>query len=314
VRDPDAIARFRSLANPPARTEVWICAEPHRHVQAIGRDAKRRLQYRYHPAWRAARDGEKYEKLIGFCRALPALRRRVMRDLASDGVTLEIATAAVVALIERGYLRVGNAEYARQNGSYGATTLERRHLRLHGDQLELHYRGKSGIDQRITLADDTLAEVLRRLRRLPGDRLFQYERDGRVHAVSANDVNRYVRATMGEAYSAKDFRTWAATAGCALRLAARARPETEAACTRAIREVIAEVAQRLGHTPTICRNSYVHPAVPAAFRRGSIAAHFPNAARMARAFDAGVGRAAAERGLIALLAHHGHEVGLRVAA
>ncbi len=301
MRDRDAIARFRALAIPPAWTQVWICADPDGHVQAIGRDAKGRLQYRYHPAWRAARDRDKYGRLIGFCRALPALRRRVTHDLAQPGVTLDTATAAVIALIERGYLRVGNDEYARLNHSYGATTLELRHLRLHGDHVELRYRGKSGIDRHVSIRDGTLAEVLRRLRALPGARLFQHERDGKIRAVTASDVNRYVHATMGEDFSAKDFRTWAATTSAALRLAACPRPDTERACAQAIRSVIAEVAERLGHTPTVCRTSYIHPAVPAAFRAGTLAVCFPHAARLARAFDAGVGRAACDKGLIALL-------------
>ncbi len=302
VRDPDAIARFRSLAIPPAWAEVWICADPRGHIQAIGRDAKHRLQYRYHPEWRVVRDDEKYSKLVEFCRALPALRRRVARDLAGDGLGLDTVVAAVIALIERGYLRVGNDEYARANGSYGATTLERRHLRLHGDQLELRFVGKSGIERELTIDDGHLAEVLRRIRHLPGTRLFQYQREtGRILGVTANDVNRYLRDVMGPQFSAKDFRTWAATLSCAMRLAAAPPAESEAATKRAISGVIKDVAERLGHTATVCRASYIHPVVLSSYRSGTLAPQFPNAARMVRAFDAGVGRAAAERALIKLL-------------
>lgn len=301
VRDAATIARLRALAIPPAWTEVWICADPRGHVQAIGRDAKGRLQYRYHPAWRAARDVEKYAKLVPFCRGLPALRRRVARDLAADGCARDTVAAAVVALLERGYLRVGNDEYARANGSYGATTLEGRHLRLHGDQLELHYVGKSGIERHLTIEDGTLAEVLRRIRRLPGPRLFQYQRDDRVFGITSVDVNRYLRAVIGDEFSAKDFRTWAATIGCALRLATLAPPDSPTAVARAITKTIKEVAAHLGHTATVCRSSYIHPGILDSFSDGTLAAHFPDAARKLRAFDAGVGRAAAERCLIALL-------------
>jgi DNA topoisomerase-1 len=301
VRDRATIARFRALAIPPAWTDVWICADPDGHVQATGRDARGRLQYRYHPTWRARRDRAKYDKLVELCRALPALRRRVARDLSRDGVELDTVAAAVVALIERGYLRIGNVEYARDNGSYGATTLENRHLRLHGDLLELRYRGKSGVERHIVIDDGTLADVLRRVRKLPGTRLFQYERDGRVRAITSADVNRYLRAVIGEQFSAKDFRTWAATISCALRLAVCETPASDAASKRAIKAVIGEVAEQLGHTPAVCRASYLHPKVLGAFRDGTLVSYFPGAARTLRAFDAGVGRAAAEHALIALL-------------
>jgi DNA topoisomerase-1 len=276
VARPETLARIRRIVIPPAWEQVWIAADPVGHIQAAGRDARGRMQYRYHPQWREARDGVKYAKLADFCTALPALRRRLQKDLSCACICRASVAATVIALLERGHLRVGNDEYTRENGTYGATTLENRHLRLRGARIELGYRGKSGIQRRVSIEDRVLARVIAKVKALPGKRLFQYVGDdGRPHPITSSDVNAYLRDAIGEQFSAKDFRTWAASVWCALRLAAIEVPGAKAAQKRALREVICEVAARLGHTPTVCRKSYVHPRVVEAWTDGELASAFP---------------------------------------
>jgi DNA topoisomerase-1 len=233
------------------------------------------LQYRYHARWRAARDADKYGRLLRFCRALPRLRRRVTRDLHCACTCRASVAAAVVALLERGHLRIGNDEYARANHTYGATTLETRHVRVRGGHLELSYRGKSGKQQMIEVDDSELGRAIARVRSLPGRRLFQYLDGDARHALTSNDVNRYLHETIGDGFSAKDFRTWAATISCALGLASLEPPASERAAKRAIAEVIRGVADELGHTPAVCRSAYVHPRVLDAFRAGRLPRAFP---------------------------------------
>ena len=277
------MARIRSLAIPPAWRDVWICADPEGHLQAVGRDARGRKQYRYHPRWRGVRDAAKYTRLAAFCRALPRLRRRVARDLDCDCLCKEKVVALVVSLLERTQLRVGNDEYARANDSYGATTLRDRHARVRGSAVELRFRGKGGKPYRVSLRDQRMASLVRRCRDLPGQRLFQYVgADGRPTPVSSTDVNLYVREASGGPFTAKDFRTWAATMVCATMLAGQRRADSEAARRREVRRTIERVAEQLGNTPTVCRKSYIHPAVIDGYVAGGLPEPLVRAARALR--------------------------------
>ena len=259
VRDAAALGRIRALAIPPAWRDVWISADPASHLQATGRDARGRKQYRYHPAWRAVRDEVKYHRFVAFCEALPKLRRVVERDLACTCLCKRKVVATVVALMERAQLRVGNEEYARTNGSYGATTLRDRHAKIKGDRLELEFRSKGGIVRHVKLADRRLARIVRRCRDLPGQKLFQYVDGDAVRPISSTDVNEYLREATGGPFTAKDYRTWAATLGAALLLCLLEHPGNARACKSCINRVLERVADQLGHTPAICRASYVHP-------------------------------------------------------
>lgn len=261
VRDAATLARIRALAIPPAWTDVWISADPRGHIQATGRDARGRKQYRYHARWREVRDAAKYHRLVAFCAALPKLRAIVERDLRCSCLCRTKVIATVVALMERAQLRVGNEEYARDNGSYGATTLRDRHARFQGDTLVLAYRGKGGIDRRVQITDRRLARIVRTCRDLPGQRLFQYVDGDDVRPISSSDVNDYLRDATGGPFSAKDYRTWAATLGAALLLCAQEAPASQRQCKRCITQVVTAIANQLGHTPAICRKSYIHPQV-----------------------------------------------------
>ena len=271
VRDAATLSRIRALAIPPAWTNVWISPDADAHIQATGRDAKGRKQYRYHPKWREVRDEAKYHRLVDFCRVLPALRETVERDLACPCLCKRKVVATVVALMERAQLRVGNDEYTKQNGSYGATTLRDHHARIKGDTLELSYRAKGGIDRRIKLTDRRLTKIVRRCRDLPGQRLFQYVDGDAIRPITSTDVNDYLRENTGGPFTAKDYRTWAATLGTAMLLCALEYPEDARSCKRCIKDVLAAVAGRLGHTPTVCRKSYVHPRVIDDFTSGRLA-------------------------------------------
>ncbi|HEY0191985.1 MAG TPA: hypothetical protein VGC42_12785 [Kofleriaceae bacterium] len=261
VREAATLERIRALAIPPAWTEVWIAADANGHIQATGRDAKGRKQYRYHDKWRDVRDAAKYHRLVAFCDALPKLRAMVERDLACSCLCKTKVVATVVALMERAQLRVGNEEYARQNGSYGATTLRSRHVRIHGNTLELSYRGKSGVARKVKINDRKLTRIVRSCRELPGQRLFQYVDGDAVHPISSNDVNDYLHQATGGPFTAKDYRTWAATLAAAWLLCAQEAPGTQRDCKRCVKQVIDAVAQQLGHTPAICRASYIHPRI-----------------------------------------------------
>jgi DNA topoisomerase-1 len=275
VTDAKTLARIRALAIPPAWEDVVICPDERGHLQATGRDARGRKQYRYHPAFRAKRDGAKYGKVVAFGEALPRVRARVEADLARRGLPRDKVLAAVVKLLDRTHLRVGNAEYAKANGSFGLSTLLDRHATFTGAKLRLKFRGKSGVKHERVISDRTLARVVRACRDLPGQDLFQYRcRDGggrgRSKPIGSADVNDYVRRAAGAEFTAKDFRTWAGTVEAAARLAALERPATKTAIERTVCAVIKEVAGMLGNTPAVCRKSYVHPAVPEAFARGAL--------------------------------------------
>jgi DNA topoisomerase-1 len=275
IRDPRTRERITSLAIPPAWTDVWICPSPRGHLQATGRDAKGRKQYRYHPRWREVRDETKFDRMIAFGEALPLLRRRVADDLARPGLPREKVLATIVRLLETTLIRVGNQEYARQNHSFGLTTMRNGHVQVNGSTIAFAFRGKSGKKHRIDLRDPHLARIVKRCRDLPGYELFQYvDERGQRHPVGSADVNDYLRAITGQDFTAKDFRTWFGTV-----LAARALEEvgafdSEAQAKANMVQAVAAVAERLGNTPAICRKCYVHPAVLDAYlERATIAAN-----------------------------------------
>jgi DNA topoisomerase I len=271
VRDPEALKRIRSLVLPPAWQEVWICTRADGHLQATGRDARGRKQYRYHPRWRAVRDETKYERVLAFARALPGLRARVEADLSRAGLPRAKVLAAVVRLLEVTLIRVGNEEYARSNHSYGLTTLRDHHAAFRGAKVSFHFRGKSGVRHSVTVTDRRLAGLVRRCQELPGQELFQYvAEDGSHHPVGSGDVNDYLREATGRPFTAKDFRTWAGTVLAARALQAFAEFDSKAQAKRNIVQAITEVARRLGNTRTVCQKCYVHPAVLDAYLDGSL--------------------------------------------
>lgn len=271
VRDPETLRRIRALVIPPAWTDVWICPSPRGHLQATGRDAKGRKQYRYHPSWRAVRDETKYHRMIAFAQALPALRGRVEKDLARPGLPREKVLATVVRLLESTLIRVGNEEYARQNHSFGLTTLRDKHVEIDGHRLRFSFRGKSGVRHDIDLHDRRLARIVRRCRDLPGYELFQYlDDDGRPRTVCSDDVNDYLREIGGQDFTAKDFRTWAGTvlASCALQEFESF--DSQAQAKKNVTRAIEQVAMRLGNTRAVCRKCYVHPAVIDSYLDGTL--------------------------------------------
>jgi DNA topoisomerase I len=271
IRDEATLDRIRSLAIPPAWTEVWICASPRGHLQATGRDAKGRKQFRYHPRWTALRDADKYSRLVAFCGVLPKIRRRVARDLRKPGLGHEKVVATIVKLMETTLIRVGNEEYAKQNRSYGLTTLRDKHAKVRGSTVRLMFRGKSGKEVEAEVTDRRIARVVRQCQELPGQELFAYiDDDGERRTVSSQDVNDYLRETTGEDITAKDFRTWAGTVLAAAALRAMEGFESETEAKRNVIAAIDHVARRLGNTRAVCRRSYVHPAVLDSYVAGSL--------------------------------------------
>nr|MBA3852484.1 DNA topoisomerase IB [Chloroflexota bacterium] len=273
LRDAKALARIRALAIPPAWTDVWISPVVAGHLQATGRDARGRKQYRYHPRWRHVRDEAKYDRTIAFAEALPAIRRRVAADMGLRGLPRNKVLATVVRLLEISFIRVGNAEYARDNSSFGLTTMRDRHATFDGSEVSFRFRGKSGRDHRVSIRDRRLATIVRRCKELPGQELFQYiDEDGAVQDVTSTDVNEYLRQVTGETFTAKDFRTWAGTVLAAQAL--RALEETSTDTDRELRSnvvrAVEQVAQSLGNTPTVCRQCYVHPAIIEAYLDGAM--------------------------------------------
>lgn len=258
LRDPRTLARIRALAIPPAYTDVWICRSAYGHLQATARDARGRKQYRYHAAWRDARDSTKFARTIAFASALPALRRRIARDLRERGVRREKVLATVLRLLDRTQIRVGNEEYARANDSYGLSTLRNRHVQVSGDEVHIVFRGKSGRRHDVTLSDARVASVVRRCRDLPGQHLFQYVEDGRVRRITSTDVNAYLREIMHGEFTAKDFRTWSATVIVARELLAESDAHGGGVV---LKNLIEAAAAALGNTPAVCQRAYVHPAI-----------------------------------------------------
>lgn len=271
LRDADTLARIRSLVIPPAWNEVWICPQPLGHLQATGRDARGRKQYRYHQRWRAVRDEVKYERMLNFGKALPGIRARVDAALKLPGLPREKVLATIVYLLQVTMMRIGNEEYARENKSFGLTTLRGRHVRIDGSAVEFRFRGKSGVYHAVTVEDRRLARIIQRSRELPGQELFHYlDDDGQPHTVDSADVNDYLRAISGEDYTAKDFRTWSGTVLAALALQEFEKFDSETQAKKNIVRAIESVAEKLGNTPSICRKCYVHPAVIEAYLDGEM--------------------------------------------
>lgn len=267
LRDADEIDRIRRLAIPPAYQDVWICPLPNGHLQATGMDARGRKQYRYHAEWRTLKDESKFERLEAFGRALPAVRRRVARDLATGARTplkREVVLATLVRLLDTTFLRVGNEEYASSNGSYGLTTLRNKHVDIRGVSLKLRFRGKSGVMHEAKVDDARVAKVVRSCQQLPGQDLFQYlDEDGEARNVSSTDVNDYLRESAGDNFTAKDFRTWHGTVQALelTRLACSAAGPGDGSARFNAKEILVAVARQLGNTPAVCKKAYVHPAV-----------------------------------------------------
>ena len=278
VRDAATLARIRKLAIPPAYTDVWICADPRGHLQATGRDARGRKQYRYHADWRQVRDAQKYDRLGAFAERLPALRAQVCSDLALPGLPRRKVVAALVRLLQVSLIRIGNEEYSRSNGSYGLTTLRNRHVRVRGRRLRFDFLGKSARFHSIELNDPRLARVVRQCQELPGQRLFQFRAaDGAVQNIDSDDVNAYIRDCAGPEFSAKDFRTWAGTLLAARELCAAAAASSAAGRKRRVAAAVAAVAAQLRNTAAVCRSCYIHPAVLEAYEAGTLS--LPRAAK-----------------------------------
>lgn len=271
VDDEATLKRIKSLAIPPAWTDVWICPQANGHLQATGRDARGRKQYRYHPKWREVRDEVKYERMINFGKALPKIRKEVDRALALPGLPREKVLATIVYLLEATMMRIGNDEYARENKSYGLTTLRNRHVKIDGSEVEFRFRGKSGVYHDVKVHDRRLARIIQRTRDLPGQDLFQYlDEDGERHTVGSSDVNDYLRTITGEDYTAKDFRTWSGTVLAAMALQEFEAVDSDAQAKKNVVRAIESVAERLGNTPSVCRKCYVHPAVLDAYLDGTM--------------------------------------------
>src|SRR5690606_27142403 len=269
VRDEKTLARIRSLAVPPAWTDVWISPLPDAHLQATGRDARGRKQYRYHPAWREVRDRQKYEHTLAFGEALPAIRERVEEDLSRRGLPREKVLATVVKLLETSLIRVGNEEYARDNGSVGLSTMRDKHARINGSEMRFEFVGKSGKRHRVTIRNRRLARIVKQCQEIRGYELFQYiDEDGERRKVDSSDVNAYLREISGQDFTAKDFRTWAGTvlASMALREFETFDSPTEA--KRNLTRAVESVASKLGNTPAVCRTCYIHPAVVESYLEG----------------------------------------------
>ena len=269
VKDPETLDRARRLAVPPAYKDVWICADPNGHLQATGIDARGRKQYRYHPRWQAVQDEAKFHRLRRFGEVLPSLRRRVAHDLGLPGLPPEKVTAAVVRLLEQTLIRVGNLEYARDNDSYGLTTLREDHVDVNGPDIHFSFRGKSGKEWEVDVRDPRAAEVVAQCQDLPGQELFQWlDEDGAPHAVGSSDVNAYLRAHGDEDFTAKDFRTWAGTALAFRHLQGLEPPATKRETKARLKEALQAVAAELGNTIAVCRRSYVHPSIIDCFETG----------------------------------------------
>ena len=265
IRDEERLLRINRLAIPPAWTDVWICPSSAGHMQATGRDARRRKQYRYHDGWRELRDENKFDRLAEFARALPKIRRRVAQDIRLPGLPRQKVLATVVRLLERTFIRIGNEEYARENKSFGLTTIKNRHVKVKGDHLRFRFRGKSGRQHEVAITDRRIAKIVSKCQDLPGQDLFQYVSEGEVRNVTSQDVNDYLREIANENFSAKDFRTWAGTVLAALALAAQSEFETNKQAKANLKTAICAVAKLLGNTPAVCRKCYVHPAIVEAY-------------------------------------------------
>jgi DNA topoisomerase I len=301
IRNKAVVDRIRALAVPPAWTNVWICPDQRGHIQATGRDAKGRKQYRYHAAWRAHRDETKFDRLQAFADVLPLIRRRTNADLEQPGLPLNKVLATIVQLLEKSLIRVGNEEYARHNQSFGLTTLRSRHVRVEGGTLRFQFRGKSGVRHSVSVNDRRLARVVKQCRDLPGQELFQYiDEAGEAQVVDSGDINGYLKEITGQDFTAKDFRTWSGTVLAATALREVPPPGAKRETERNVNVAIEAVAGLLGNTPAVCRKSYVHPGVVDSYRDGTMTAL---ANRRAKASARVSGLRADEVALLALLKH-----------
>lgn len=272
IRDKETLARIRSLVIPPAWKDVWICTDPRGHLQATGRDARGRKQSRYHPRWREVRDETKYHRMLLFGAALSGIRSRVEEDLALPALPRNKVLAAIVRLMERTLIRVGNEEYARENHSYGLTTLRDKHVQVEGSTVTFRFRGKSGVLHTVGLQDRRLARIVRRCQDIPGYELFQYvDEEGDPRTIDSADVNDYLREISREDFTAKDFRTWAGTVLATMALREFDTFESQTQAKKNVVQAIKAVARRLGNTPSVCRKCYVHPAVLECYFAGEIA-------------------------------------------
>jgi len=266
IRDEQRLLRIKRLAIPPAWTDVWICPSPNGHVQATGRDARGRKQYRYHERWREVRDENKFERLAQFAKALPNIRRRVAHDLKLPALPRRRVLATIVRLLERTFIRIGNEEYARENKSFGLTTLKNRHVTVKGAQVRFRFRGKSKRQHEVDVSDRRVAKVIAKCQDLPGQDLFQYvDEDADVQNVTSQDVNEYLRQIAGEDFTAKDFRTWGGTVLAAIALGRQEEFQTQKQAKSNIKTAICAVAELLGNTPAVCRKCYVHPIIVEAY-------------------------------------------------
>lgn len=271
IADQEEIQRINALAVPPAYSDVWICADPRGHLQATGRDARGRKQYRYHPRWREVRDDDKYSRLRDFGLALPKLRKRLEALLAAPGFSRDKVMATVITLLDATLIRVGNTQYARDNRSYGLTTMRDRHVEINGSAIQFQFRGKSGIEHQITVRDRRLARIVKRCQEIPGQNLFQYlDEEGERHTVTSADVNAYLKTLTGADFTAKDYRTWAGSA-LALSVLRELEWQPESEAKRHVVEMVKNVARQLGNTPAVCRKCYIHPAVLDGFPLGRLA-------------------------------------------
>ena len=286
VRDAETLARIKALAIPPAWRDVWICPSERGHIQATGRDDRGRKQYRYHARWHEVRDETKFTRMVAFGKALPGIRARVEKDMGQPGLPREKVLATVVRLLETSFIRVGNEEYARENRSYGLTTLRDRHVEIDGAELRFRFKGKSGQTHSVSLKDRRLAKIVKRLQDLPGQDLFEYVDDeGKRQPVTSADVNDYLREISGEDFTAKDFRTWAGTVLASVALREMEDVDSEAATRKNILNAIESVAERLGNTPAVCRKCYIHPTVLDSYMDGTLLESAKDMARKELAHD-----------------------------
>ena len=273
IRDKAELDRIAKIVIPPAWTDVWICPHSRGHIQATGRDARGRKQYRYHPDWHATRDANKYDRMLAFAETLPKIRRRTKQDLRKPGLPREKVVATVINLLEKSLIRVGNDEYAKANNSYGLTTLRNKHVRVRGAMLKFEFQGKSGKRHTVDVEDKRLARIVKACQDLPGQQLFEYlDESGERRNVASNDVNAYLKELTGQDFTAKDFRTWAGTVLACDALSGLAAFESQAAAKKNVVEAIAAVAQQLGNTKAVCRKAYIHPLIIECYLAGALAA------------------------------------------
>lgn len=283
IVDPRKLERIRALAIPPAYTDVWISPKANGHIQATGRDARGRKQYRYHPRWTAIRDEAKFERLAQFGRALPAIRARVDSDLRKRGLPKDRVLASLIWLLENTMIRVGNHTYAKENRSFGLTTLRSRHLSVSGSRIRFKFTGKSGKEWNVQLVDRRIVRTIRSMQELPGQHLFQYEDDeGTRHQIHSEDVNEYLRETSGTDFTSKTFRTWNGTIAALAVLSGTERPDSQAGARRVLNTAIDDVARLLGNTRAVCRKNYIHPRVIASWEAGTLADEIARARRSRR--------------------------------